>query len=179
MVAGSTPGQWVVTYEVSAVNSTGTQVSYSLDDPLGFPAGVTITSTSASRVHSGLDGSAPTASEPVPGWTGIGSGTALLSGQLLAAQSKDTYTVVVHATVTSALDTALAPCAAAGAGHGYFNAAVLTSGSDRFDAQACAPITPLPGPAPSPTPPSAPAPGHPAPHRPQALQGRCRSPAWR
>ena len=79
-----------------------------------------------------------------------------LSGQLLAAQSKDTYTVVVHATVTSALDTALAPCAAAGAGHGYFNAAVLTSGSDRFDAQACAPITPLSGPAPSPTPPSAP-----------------------
>jgi len=156
VVAGSTPGQWVVTYEVSAVNGTGTQVSYSLDDPLGFPAGVTVTSTSASWVHSALDGSAPTASEPVPGWTGTGSGTPLVSGQLLAAQSKDTYTIVVHATVTSGLAPDAAACAAAGPGHGYFNAAVLTSGSDRFDAQACAPITPLPGPAPSPTPPSSP-----------------------
>ncbi len=103
VVAGSAPGQWVVTYQVTAANATGTEVSYSLHDQLGFPAGVTVTSTSAARVHSALDGSGATASQPVPGWTGTGSGTALASDQLLAAQSKDTFTIVVGATVTSGL----------------------------------------------------------------------------
>ena len=116
MVAGSTSGQWVVTYQVTAANGTGTEVSYSLHDQLGFPAGVTVTSTSASRVHSALDGSGATASEPIPGWTGTGSGTALASNQVLAAQSKDTFTIVVGATVTSSLAAAATACNATGAG---------------------------------------------------------------
>ena len=81
VVAGSTPGQWIVTYQVTAANGTGTEVSYSLHDQLGFPAGVTVTSTSASRVHSALDGSGATAAQPIPGWTGTGSGAALASNQ--------------------------------------------------------------------------------------------------
>ena len=160
VVAGSTPGQWVVTYEATAVNSTDTQLSYSLEDELGFPAGVTVTSTSASRVHSALDGSGATTPQPIPGWTGTGSGTALASNQPLPANSMDTYTMVVGATVTSSLAAAAAACSASGSGHGYFNGATLTSGSDSFSAQACDPITPLP-PGPSPGPP-APSPAAPA-----------------
>ena len=170
VVAGSTSGQWVVTYQVTAANGTGTEVSYSLHDQLGFPAGVTVTSTSASRVHSALDGSGATASEPIPGWTGTGSGTALASNQLLAAQSKDTFTIVVGATVTSSLAAAATACNATGPGHGYFNSAVLTSGSDRFSAQACAPITPFPSLVSSPVPRRS---NHPVPHRLRTLQGRC------
>jgi hypothetical protein len=144
VVAGSTAGQWIVTYQVVAANGTGTEVSYSLQDQLGFPTGVTVTSTSASRVHSALDGSGATAAEPIPGWTGTGSGAALASNQMLPVQSKDTFTIVVGATVTASLAAAATGCNATGPAHGYFNSAVLTSGSDQFSAQACAPITPLP-----------------------------------
>jgi hypothetical protein len=156
VVVGSTPGQWVVTYEVTAANGSGAQLSYSLDDELGFPAGVTVTSTSASRVHSGLDGSGATPAQQIAGWTGTGSGAVLASNQLLPAQSKDTYTIVVGATVTSGLSAVATACNASGAGHGYFNAATLTSGSDSFKAQACDPITSPPSVNPSP---GAPTPG--------------------
>ncbi len=154
VVAGSTPGQWIVTYQVVAANGTGTEVSYSLQDQLGFPTGIIVTSTSASRVHSALDGSGATASEPIPGWTGTGSSAALASNQLLSAQSKDTFTIVVGATVTGSLAAAATACNATGPAHGYFNSAVLTSGSDQFSAQACAPITPLPVLTSSPPPPN-------------------------
>jgi hypothetical protein len=156
VVAGSTPGQWVVTYQVTAANGTDTPLIYSLDDELGYPIGVTVTSTSASRVHSALDGSGATPAQPIPGWTGTGSGTALASKQSLPAMSKDTYTLVVGATVTNGLAQGATACSASGAGHGYFNAAMLTSGSDTFSAQACDPITPLPGGGPSPGPSAAP-----------------------
>jgi hypothetical protein len=161
VVAGSSPGQFTVTYALVVANSSATsQVSYSLSDELGFPAGVTITSTSASRVHSALDGSGATAPQPVSGWTGSGSGTQLASNMTLAAQSMDTYTLVVGVTVTSSVATDALTCSSsgAGAGHGYFNSATMTSGSDSFNAEACADITPLP---PPPAPPPAP-PVHPA-----------------
>ncbi len=150
VVAGSTPGDWIVTYQVTAANGTATEVSYSLQDQLGFPAGVMVTSTAASRVHSALDGSGATASQPIPGWTGTASGAALASNQVLAAQSKDTYTIVVGATVTASLAASATACDTTGSGHGYFNSAVLSSGSDQFSAQACDPITPLPSLASSP-----------------------------
>ncbi|HKE71996.1 MAG TPA: hypothetical protein VKB57_00165 [Acidimicrobiales bacterium] len=148
VVAGSAPDRWVVTYAVTATNGTGTDLTYSLRDRLGFPAGVTITSTAASRVHSAQDGSGATAPEPVAGWTGSGSGTVLATGRSLVAHSRDSYTLIVGATVTSGVaDSALA-CSTAGRGHGWFNSATLTSGADRFSAAACAPIvrTPLPPP---------------------------------
>jgi hypothetical protein len=138
---GAASSQWVVTYAVIVANGSTGQESYSLADPLGFPAGVTVTSTSASRVTSGLDGSGASAPQPIPGWTGTGSGTTLATNQLLAASSKDTYTLVVDATVTSGVAAGALACSAAGPGHGYFNAATMTSGEDQFGAQACADIT--------------------------------------
>jgi hypothetical protein len=141
---GAASGQWVVTYAVTVANGSTSQLSYSLTDPLGFPAGVTVTSTSASRVTSALDGSGASAPQAIPGWTGTGSGTTLATNQTLAASSKDTYTLVVGATVTSSVAADALACSAAGPGHGYFNSATTTSGGDRFGAQACAGITPTP-----------------------------------
>jgi hypothetical protein len=132
---------------VTVANGSTSQLSYSLTDPLGFPAGVTVTSTSASRVTSALDGSGASAPLPIPGWTGTGSGTALATNQTLAASSKDTYTLVVGATVTSGVAADALACSAAGPGHGYFNSATMTSGADQFGAQACANITPTPQPS--------------------------------
>jgi hypothetical protein len=141
---GPSPGQWVVTYAVTVANGSTSQESYSLADPLGFPAGVTVTSTSASRVTSALNGSGASAPQTIPGWTGTGSGTTLATNQPLAASSKDTYTLVVGATVTSSVAAGALACSAAGPGHGYFNSATMTSGEDQFGAQACADITPPP-----------------------------------
>ena len=47
----------------------------------------------------------------------------LASNQLLAAQSKDTFTIIVGATVTTGLAAAATVCNATGSGHGYFNSA--------------------------------------------------------
>jgi hypothetical protein len=141
---GAASGQWVVIYAVTVANGSTSQLSYSLTDPLGFPVGVTVTSTSASRVTSALDGSGASALKPIPGWTGTGSGTALATNQTLAASSKDTYTLVVGATVSSSVAAGALACSAAGPGHGYFNSATMTSGEDRFGAQACAGIAPTP-----------------------------------
>jgi hypothetical protein len=164
VVAGSTQGQWTVTYAVTVANSSPTEVLYSLHDQLGFAAGVTVTSTSASRVHSALDGSGATAPQPIPGWTGTGSGAELASNRPLPAQTKDTYTIVVGATVTSSVAADAMACSSAGSGHGYYNSAALTSGSDQSSAEACDGITALvvePPPA-SPAPVS-PSPASPAP----------------
>ena len=139
---GAASGQWVVTYAVTVANGSTSQLSYSLTDPLAFPAGITVTSTSASRVTSALDGSGASAPQPIPGWTGTGSGTTLALNQTLAASSKDTYTLVVGATVTSSVAGDALACSAAGPGHGYFNSATMTSGEDQFGAQACADIRP-------------------------------------
>jgi hypothetical protein len=163
VVAGATAGQWVITYDITVANGTGIQLSYSQNDQLGYPSGITITSTSAGRVHSALNGSGTTATQPIPGWTGTVAGITLATNQQIPAQSKDTYTVVVGATVPSGLADAALACSTAGPGHGYFNAATLTSGSDRASAQACASITPTPSPAPAPTPaPTTPAPPPPS-----------------
>jgi len=153
---GAPAGHWTVTYAVTVTNGTDTQLSYSLNDPLGFPAGVTVTSSSASKVTSALDGSGASAPQAVPGWTGSGAGTALATNQTLAAMSKDTYTLVVGVTVSSSVSAGALGCSAAGGGpgHGFFNAATMTSGGDTFNAQACANITPTP-PAPTPEPPPA------------------------
>jgi hypothetical protein len=109
-------------------------------------------------VHSALDGSGAAAAQLISGWTGTGSGITLASDQLLAAHSKDTYTIVVAATVTSSLAAGAAACSTAGSGSGFFNTASLTSGSDQFRAQACDPITPLPNAPTQPAPPAPPAP---------------------
>jgi hypothetical protein len=131
-------------------------VSYTLTDQPGYPQGVSVTSTSASRVHSALDGSGASAPESIT--TGTGSSTVLATGRLLPARTKDTYTVVIAATVSSTLAADNASCTSA-PGHGWFNAASLTSGEDSFAAHGCDPITIASGPAPPapPAPPAAPA----------------------
>jgi hypothetical protein len=150
MTPGAASGQWVITYAVTVANGSTSQVSYSLTDPLGFPTGVIVTSTSASRVTSALDGSEASAPQSVPGWTGTGSGTTLATNQTLAASSKDTYTLVVGATVTSSVAGDALACSAAGPGHGYFNSVTMTSGEDQFGARACAGIAPTVPPSTSP-----------------------------
>jgi hypothetical protein len=140
---------------VTVANSSETQVSYSLTDQPAYPQGVAIRSTSASRVHSALDGSGASAPESIA--TGSGSGTVLATGRLLPPRSKDTYTVVIAATVSSGLAADNASCTSA-PGHGWFNAASLTSGEDSFAAHGCDSITLASGPAPAPpAPPAAPA----------------------
>jgi fimbrial isopeptide formation D2 family protein len=140
VLTGSAPGRWMIKYDVTVTDGTLTSLSYSLHDQLGFPSGVTVTSSSAARVHSALDGSGATAPEPIPGWTGTGSATALATNQPLAARSIDTYTVSVGVTVASGVPPQATACSAAGPGHGYFNSATMTSGSDSFSANACAAI---------------------------------------
>jgi large repetitive protein len=153
VVAGSQSGHWAVTYTVTVANGSDTQVSYSLTDQPGYPQGVAITSTSASRVHSALDGSGASAPEPIT--TGSGSSTVLATGRLLPPRTKDTYTVVIAATVSSGLSADRASCTGA-PGQGWFNAASLTSGKDTFAAHGCDPITIPSGPA-APAPPAPPA----------------------
>jgi hypothetical protein len=154
VVAGASPGQWIVTYDVIVTNGSDSQLSYSLHDQLGFPAAVTVTSTSASRVTSALDGSGASPPQAIPGWTGTGTGTALATNETIAAQSKHTYTIVVGATVPAGLPPETTACSSAGAGHGFFNSATLSSGMDQFSADACDPIMPsvVPPPVPPPSP---------------------------
>jgi hypothetical protein len=163
VAAGATTGQWIVTYDVTVTNGSLTQLSYSLHDQLGFPAGVTITSTAGSQVRSALDGSGASAPKDITGWTGTGSGTALASDQPIAPQSKHAYSVGVGVTIPASLPAEVLACSAAGTGHGYFNSAALASGMDRFNAEACAAVTATPpapvAPPPPVTPPTIPVTG--------------------
>ena len=112
-----------------------------------------------------------TAPEVIPGWTGTGTGTAPALNRPLPAQSKDTYTIVVGATVPADLAPETLACSAAGAGHGYFNSATLTSGSDQFKADACDSIAPTPPTLAAAVSPAAPAPAAPPPSAPLAITG--------
>jgi hypothetical protein len=138
VVAGSQSGTWTVTYTVTVANRTHRQLSYSLIDEPGYPAGVTITSVAVSRVHSALNGSGATAPQAVPVGTAVP--ITLATGRPLPARSKDSYTVGIGATVSSGVATGSLACTGA-PGHGWFNAAKLTRYSDPVAAQACHPIT--------------------------------------
>jgi hypothetical protein len=152
-----------VTYTVTVANGTDTRLSYSLIDRLGYPAGVTVASTSISRVHSALGGSGASVPQPVP--SGTGPAITLDTGRLLPARSKDSYTVVVGATVSAGLSADNAACTG-GPGHGWFNSAGMSSGSHTSNARGCAAITLTP----APPPPVAPA-GPPPPTLPVATSG--------
>jgi hypothetical protein len=153
VAAGSQPGSWTVTYTVTVANPHDFQLSYSLTDTLGYPATVTVTSTSASRVHSALDGSGATTPEPIPSWTGTGAGTSLATDRPLPATSKDTYTLVVAATVGADIPAGDLECNGT-PGHGWFNSATMTAGTDPT-VDACDPITPPTTPTTPTTPPTA------------------------
>jgi fimbrial isopeptide formation D2 family protein len=141
-VTAAGTGRWIVTYAVTVSNpSETTGLVYSLTDRPGFPAEVGISDQQASWVHSLLDGSAATESQAISGWTGMEGGDTLATDQVLPAGSKDTYRVVVTASVPVTVDDELT-CSPAGAGHGFFNEATVFSGGDSMTATACADIEP-------------------------------------
>jgi hypothetical protein len=71
VTARSTPGDWTVVYAVTVSNATSRDVTYALTDDPGFAFGTEITGATAPWLRSALDGSAPSASTDVPGWTGV------------------------------------------------------------------------------------------------------------
>ena len=119
---------WNVTFEVDAANpSTTTGLVYSLTDTPAFLAGVTVTGRTVA-----LNGAAAAA------WDGS---SALATDRSLAAGATDKYVLVFTVTVPLGLDPAVLDCTVAGAGHGYFNGATLTSGADTITDDACGPVT--------------------------------------
>jgi uncharacterized surface anchored protein len=154
---------WVITYAVIVTNGTQNQVSYSLTDTPAFASGMAISSASVTQQRTGADGANVGAATSVAGWTGGAPHAVLGSDVTLPAGNKDTYTVTVTADIDQHIDTALLACSADGAGHGFFNAATMTSGDDVSRVSACAagaahgvggvstskPPTPSPSPSPS------------------------------
>jgi large repetitive protein len=117
---------WDVTFQVAVANTaTLGDTSYSLSDLPGFASGVTITDRDVT-----LDG-APLA------WDGI---AALATDVVLPAGESDTYVLVFTVTIDPGMTPALRDCDASGAGHGFFNAATLTSGADTLTDDDCGPI---------------------------------------
>jgi hypothetical protein len=64
----------------------------------------------------------------------------VVTAQSLPAGATHVYTVVVHAKPTLFVADSDLACRAHDSGHGYFNGAVLTSGAEVLNADACAPI---------------------------------------
>ncbi|HZE39706.1 MAG TPA: hypothetical protein VE172_12935 [Stackebrandtia sp.] len=131
--AGARPGDWTVTYTVTVTNRDATAVSYSLADRLGFPKGVHVTSKSARWARSAADGSGSGTSKPTANLRQV-------TGRELPADTMDTYTIVIDATVPAGLSADRARCGG-GPGHGWSNTASVTSGSRTVKAHACAAIT--------------------------------------
>jgi LPXTG-motif cell wall-anchored protein len=131
LLPGLDDNEYVVSYTLTAKNDTALDLYYDLSDTLGFASGVIVTSASVT----GPDGL-------VAGWDGSAT-TLITSGRPLAAGHTEVWTVTVGLLVTAQVDEADLACSPTeGAGHGLFNGAVLSSGSDRFPDSACAPVLP-------------------------------------
>ena len=151
---------WVVTYSITVTNGTENQVSYSLTDTPGFASGMKITSASVAHQRTAADGSSVGSTTSVSGWTGVAPHSSLADGVTLPAGNTDTYYVTIGAVIDQNINTTLLACSSAGAGHGFFNAAAMTSGDDVTQVSACAPgaahgvggvTTSKPAPSPSPS----------------------------
>lgn len=117
---------WAVTFSVVATNpSADADLAYSLADVPGFPSGVTINGRTVT-----LDG-APLA------WDGS---SPLVTDRVLPAGESDTFVVVFTVAVDPGMSSALRACDPAGPGHGFFNAATLTSGEDTLTDADCGPV---------------------------------------
>lgn len=122
---------FTVTYLLTAKNDTALDLHYDLTDTLGFASGVLVTDASVS----GPDGI-------VAGWDGAGN-PVIATGRPLLSHQTEVWTVSVDLTVTERVTADTMQCLRPGApGHGLFNAAMLTSGSDEFPGSACAPVPP-------------------------------------
>lgn len=123
--------EFTVTYQLTAENATALDLYYDLSDTLGFAPGVVVDTASVS----GPDGL-------LAGWNGAGA-TVIATGRPLASGQTEVWTVTVELTITERVAADTMACAQPDeAGHGLFNSAVLTSGSDEFPDSACAPVPP-------------------------------------
>ncbi|UDF12538.1 DUF11 domain-containing protein [Antiquaquibacter oligotrophicus] len=121
-------GSWVVTYLVTVTNDSALQLSYDLDDTLGFPETLTITDATAT----GPSGAT------IDGWDGRVD-TELASGVSIPAGEDHVYTIAVTATPSSTFDLEDATCTGE-PGRGFFNGAVLVSGGIPQSDEDCATI---------------------------------------
>jgi len=145
----STPGTYKVSYDVTVSNEdAATGLQYSLDDALGFPAGVTVSGQAVTAKATTLTGGAlGDVVTPNPAWTGTAPTTALTSAATaLPAATRHVYTVTVLATVPADTPTDVLACnPQTPEGHGLFNGATVSFGgtpteSDSESATACGDI---------------------------------------
>lgn len=118
-------GSYLVTYLVTVSNDSALQLSYDLDDSLGFPNGVTLSQQQATDP----DGAT------INGWDGLVD-TRLADDTLIAAGDDHVYTITVRATPTASLDLDDVDCTTEPS-NGLFNGALLVSGGIDQDASAC------------------------------------------
>ena len=114
-----------VVYSINVTNAGTGPGSYQLADTFGFPAWVTVTSTSGA--NSGV-GSVPISTTLVGASTGPAG---------IGAGGSHTYTVTVNFTAAPTATTANAGCVAATTGNGLFNLASITSTSGPDIDDAC------------------------------------------
>ena len=122
-------GNWRVVYDVTVTSVSDHQLYYVLEDDLGFPAGVNITSAVATN-DAGVDTTT---------WNGA-SQTVLAIDEVIAPNAVHTYTVIVEANVALITDIDSAQCVESTSGNGFFNSATLTNGRIVSEDDDCATI---------------------------------------
>ena len=115
----NTDGTWSLTYTLTVKNPSLTQgVIYDLADTPDFPSGVVIVSTTAN---------------------GAPFGGTIVADKALAANTTDTWTVVVIVKIPSSVPAAELQCTQ---GNGFINNAVATSSGQTLEDTACISVTP-------------------------------------
>ena len=122
------PGAWTVTYTEKVDNTSGTNTNfYTLSDTPAFADGVSIDGVTVDGAPAAFDGKTATV---------VGDPTAIAGG------ATKTYTVVFSVTVGDVPAGSETCSTQGGPGHGFFNAATLTVGSDNETSTDCGSITP-------------------------------------
>ncbi len=122
-------GEWEVVYTVTVTSESELPLYYDLEDDLGFPAGVTIVTATATN-DAGVDTAA---------WNGDGV-TALADDEQIDPLAVHVYTITVVADVADITVIDTVRCVAETSGNGFFNEAALVSGTITSTDEACAPI---------------------------------------
>lgn len=127
-------GTVTLVYELVASNPSEVQLSYDLDDTIGFAVGVGILDAEVTDAPAGVTLEAPA-------WDGVAS-TRVATGVLLppGAEGEHVYEITILAEPTLFVEEGDLACVPGTPGKGYFNGAVLTSGEDEYPDDACAPI---------------------------------------
>lgn len=142
-------GAVTLTYEIVVTNSGRTAGTYDLADTLRVGEGITVTSASAAG---------PATASLNPTFSGV-SDTKLVTDQAVAAQSADTYLIIVKATVATTVTQTQADCSLSvtETGTGFLNEAAVTVDGVVITDTACGPATPPVTPSsPAPTTPTGP-----------------------